>query len=124
MTEQDGTSLDTVWQSFHDVVNMSGHELRTWLMTEASGTEAFTASPEMAIPGLSGRVLHVLGKRKVDVTRDDIDTMRTVTEQITRLLRRRPEGAENDEKWRHALMNLGHDPLKPSSPRGEAEPPS
>jgi hypothetical protein len=27
-----------------------------------------------------------------------------------------PERAENDD-WRHALMMLGHDPLRPESPR-------
>jgi len=115
--------FEELWTNFHDLVNMSGHELRTWLLTEASGEEAFTASPGLAVPGMSRRILHALDKRKADVTAEDIEVMERVVGHVTRLLAERPADAERDENWRHALMNLGHDPLKPASPRDEAEAP-
>lgn len=116
------TELDALWTEFHGFVNMSGHELRTWLLTEASGEEGFRVAPDAADRGLGRRVLDVLEKRKADLTADDIDVMDKAAGHTRRLLAERPPGEANDPAWRHALMDLGHDPLKPSSPRGEAEP--
>lgn len=115
--------LDGLWTEFHGFVNMTGHELRTWLLTEASGEEGFRAAPDAADRGLGKRVLDVLDKRKADLTADDVDVMGKAVGHMRRLLAQRPPAAENDVTWRHALMDLGHDPLKASSPRGEAEPP-
>lgn len=35
------------WAEFHRTVNMTGQELRTWLLTDASGEAAFPATPGM-----------------------------------------------------------------------------
>lgn len=115
------TELEELWTEFHGFVNMSGHELRTWLLTEASDEEGFHLAPDAADRGLGRRVLDVLDKRKADLTADDVEVMEKTVGRTRRLLAERPPNAENDTTWRHALMDLGHDPLKPSSPRGEAD---
>jgi hypothetical protein len=48
----DRIPLDTelVWDSFHEVVNMTSEELRIWLLTEASGEEAFGDRPDLGLP--------------------------------------------------------------------------
>lgn len=116
------TELDRLWTDFHGFVNMSGPELRTWLLTEASGEEGLVAGGDMADRGLGRRVLNVLDKRKADLTAEDIETMERASGEIRRLLAQRPDDAESDPAWRHALMDRGHDPLQASSPRDEAEP--
>lgn len=108
-----------LWTRFHETVNMSGAELRSWLLTDASGPEVFTSDPAMGITATGRDVLHVLDKRRTDLTDDDVRTMRHVVDEVAALLSHpRPD----DEKWRHALMGLGHDPLKPDSPRPGDEP--
>lgn len=51
-------------------------------------------------------MLHVLSKRKVDLTKDDYDTMRRVVELVETV------GDKTDDESRHLLMSVGHDPLR------------
>ncbi|KUP97555.1 DUF3140 domain-containing protein [Thermobifida cellulosilytica] len=112
---------DTVelWTRFHELVNMNGNELRSWLLTEASGPEGFTSAPSLDIDVTGRDVVHVLDKRRTDLTPEDVETMRAVVEEVSSLL---VEPHPEDENWRRTLMNLGHDPLKPSSPRPGEDP--
>jgi Protein of unknown function (DUF3140) len=104
---------ELLWEEFHQTVNMTSDELRTWLLTDASGTDAFPADPGMGLPELGTRVVELLRKRKVDLTDSDTETMRQVVDFVEdRLADRPPEGAGN-EQWRRSLMTVGHDPLKP-----------
>ena len=59
-------------------------------------------------------MLEVLGKRRTDLTDDDIVVMRDVVEQIRAARGEEPEPTAGSEAWRHRLMSLGHDPLKPT----------
>ncbi|MFC6886700.1 MULTISPECIES: DUF3140 domain-containing protein [Actinomadura] len=113
MTEPTPADAELVWDEFHQVVNMTSDELRTWLLTEASGEEAFPAEPDMRLPELGTRVVDLLRKRKVDLTPRDADVMRQVVEYVEDRLDDRPPQAVQNEDWRHSLMNVGHDPLKP-----------
>ena len=57
-------------------------------------------------------MLEILGKRRADLTRDDVEVMRRVVEEVTTLRGEEPEPDAGDADWRHGLMNVGHDPLK------------
>ncbi|QBI54521.1 DUF3140 domain-containing protein [Streptomonospora litoralis] len=111
---------EDVWREFHGTVNMRGEELRRWLLTDASGPDHFAADPSMDVSPLGRRVVEILDKRQVDLTGADVDTMRDVVERARRLLAAPEE--ERGEQWRHALMTLGHDPLRPDPSSPEEEP--
>lgn len=105
---------DQLWENFHRAVNMTSRELRDWLMVQGAGEETET-EPEHAGSPLGHQVLEILGKRRADLTPDDLEAMRRVVDKVADL---RGEGEEweptaGDEKWRRRLMNVGHDPLKP-----------
>lgn len=55
----------------------------------------------------------MLRKRKVDLTDGDAEVMQEVVDFVEDRLENRPPDAERDEAWRHALMTVGHDPLRP-----------
>jgi Protein of unknown function (DUF3140) len=112
--EHISAEVEALWDEFHRTVNMTSQELRTWLMTEASGETAFSADPDLKLPELGRRVVHVLGKRKTDLTDDDTATMRQVVDFVSDRLDEPPARGADDEHWRHALMAVGHDPLKPT----------
>lgn len=107
------TSLETdeLRQRFHETVNMTSQELTTWL-----GTEPDLDAPEPGHPGpppLGQAVVGILGKRRTDLTDDDLTTMQKVVE----LVENETDGLSkddvvNDERKRHRLMSVGHDPLR------------
>lgn len=103
---------DELWQEFHDVVNMTSRELSDWLRTEAAGeeTEPSTDRPDLE---LGEQVVTILGKRRTDVTEDDVEAMQAVVDQVRTLRGEEPEPEALDDDLRHLLMSLGHDPLKP-----------
>jgi hypothetical protein len=106
-------AVEELWDEFHGLVNMSSEELHRWLLADAAGENgAIPDGPDALSP--EGRaVAEVLAKRKVDLTDDDLDAMRTTVEGIRRLLGARDAvGGAEDEQWRHDLMDLGHDPFK------------
>jgi Asp-tRNA(Asn)/Glu-tRNA(Gln) amidotransferase C subunit len=60
------------------------------------------------------QVVQILGKRRTDLTPDDVDTMRHVVEQVRTIRGDEPEPEAYDDDVRRMLMSFGHDPLKPS----------
>lgn len=103
---------DELWDDFHRVVNMTSRELRDWLMVQGAGEES-ESEPDRAGAPLGHRVLDVLGKRRADVTRDDVAVMEQVVERVTSQRRDDLEPTAGQAPWRRRLMNVGHDPLKP-----------
>lgn len=104
---------DELWDEFHRLVNMTSRELADWLRVESAG-EVAEELPDQAGDGLGRRVLGVLGKRRVDLTDDDADAMAEVVELVRRERGEDPlEPTAGDDEWRHRLMDVGHDPLKP-----------
>jgi hypothetical protein len=103
---------DTLWENFHRVVNMTSRELREWLATQAAG-EVGEGLPDQAGSDRSRAVLDVLSKRRTDLSEDDVRVMESVVEELT--AERGPdfEPTAGDADWRHHLMSIGHDPLKP-----------
>jgi hypothetical protein len=105
---------DEVWNDFHTVVNMTSRELEDWLRTESAG-QLTEAVPDQAGTDAGRRVLEILGKRRADLTEDDVRIMHKVIGLVR--AERDPEldPKSGDAQWRRRMMNLGHDPLKPSS---------
>ncbi|MER7397245.1 DUF3140 domain-containing protein [Streptomyces sp. NPDC000151] len=110
MSAQVSTEL---WDAFHSVVNMTSRELQEWLSVQAAGQESEVV-PDQAGAPLGRHVLEILGKRRTDLTEDDAQVMRRVCEivETQRAEHRDPQAGGAD--WRHGLMNIGHDPLKPA----------
>jgi hypothetical protein len=103
---------DELWDEFHRVVNMTSHELRDWLLTRNAGEDAETLPDQAGTP--TGReVLAILGKRRRDVTDEDAHVMRRVVDRVHEQRRDDLEPTAGQAAWRHKLMSLGHDPLKP-----------
>jgi hypothetical protein len=105
--------VELAWDSFHRAVNMTSEELRTWLLTESSGEQGFPADPDLGLPELGRKVARLLGKRKMDLTEEDADTMLRVADFVADREANPPAVGIADEQWRRSLMTVGHDPLKP-----------
>jgi hypothetical protein len=105
--------VDRLWDDFHGVVNMTSRELQEWLQTTASGpgTEAL---PDQAGPETGRRVVEILGKRRTDLTDADVEVMQHVVELVRSQHPDPDTGDHDDAGWRHRLMTVGHDPLKPA----------
>jgi hypothetical protein len=107
--------VDRLWQEFHDHVNVPADRLRQWLLSRGSGAEAFGADPDLGLPQPGRRILAVLGKRKVDLTAADVRVMREAVDRVRQLLDERPTGGGPEaDRWRYALLDLGHDVLRPA----------
>jgi hypothetical protein len=102
----DGFDTDLLWESFHRSVNMNSEELRAYLLADASSEEGFPPDPDLGIDELGRGVLHVLSKRKGDLTRTDIEVMNQVVELVETM------GDRTDDESRRELMSVGHDPLR------------
>lgn len=103
---------DALWNDFHAAVNMTSRELQEWLAVDAAASEA-EALPDRAGDDRSRAVLAILGKRRTDLTDQDVTTMRSVVEEVRAARGDERESEAGDDAWRHRLMSLGHDPLKP-----------
>ena len=118
MAEHD-PAVDDAWQDFHSVVNMRGEELREWLLTNASGEDAFdTADPAHPVWRKGEAIVNLLNKRQVDVTESDVELMLEVAGFVRAEL---ADPHREDAEWRHRLMSVGHDPLSPDSARPDEE---
>jgi hypothetical protein len=104
---------DELWDDFHRVVNMTSRELQDWLMVEGAG-EQTEDLPEHAGPPLGHRVLAILRKRRVDLTPEDVEVMDKVVDKVMSQRGVDLEPTAGQAVWRHRLMDLGHDPLKPA----------
>jgi hypothetical protein len=104
---------DELWDEFHRVVNMTSRELSEWLRTRDAGEET-EALPDQAGTPTGQQVLAILGKRRQDLTPHDTDVMRRVVDRVHAQRRDDLEPTAGQAGWRHRLMSLGHDPLKPA----------
>ncbi|WP_307815336.1 DUF3140 domain-containing protein [Streptomyces sp. 7-21] len=104
---------DELWNEFHRVVNMTSRELSEWLRTRPAGEDS-EELPEDAFTGKGRQVLEILGKRRRDLTGEDIRTMRQVVRMVHDERREDLAPKAGEAHWRHRLMAVGHDPLKPA----------
>lgn len=112
----DSPISDELWDAFHQWVNMSSRELREWLATDEAG-ETTEAYPDQAGSERSRAILSILTQRRTDLDEADVPLMAQVIEQIQDLRGTDDDGEPRagNASWRHRLMSLGHDPLKPGS---------
>ncbi len=108
------------YREFHALVNMSPAKLRDWLKSEESHNVGMTSSGEKVTETTPGKsVGHHMGERILEIrtvhkpalTEADYADMRKVAGYIKRHSAQRPGGDVTDTRWRHSLMNWGHDPL-------------
>lgn len=104
---------DELWDEFHRVVNMTSRELNDWLRVR-SAAEDTEQLPDQAGTETGQHVAHILSKRRSDLTRDDIATMERVVDRVHSERRDDLEPTAGQASWRHRLMTIGHDPLKPA----------
>jgi hypothetical protein len=104
---------DELWTEFHRVVNMTSRELLDWMRAESAG-EVAEQLPDAAGTEHGQAVAAILGKRRADLTAHDVTVMETVVDTVHRERGDQElEPTAGDATWRHRLMSLGHDPLKP-----------
>lgn len=104
---------DELWKEFHRVVNMTSRELDEWLRTR-SATEDAEEVPDQAGTETGRHVLHILGKRRTDLSDDDVRVMQNVVDRVLAERRNDLEPTAGEAHWRYRLMSMGHDPLKPA----------
>jgi hypothetical protein len=99
-------------QDFHQIVNMSADELEAWLTTPQSHAVGQKKDGGESVGHASGRrivaILRANGKGLGD---DDWRHMRKVVGFVRRHRAQEPANMVTS-RWRYALMNWGHDPLK------------
>ena len=99
-------------KEYRDAVNMSPSDLRRWLETDESKSVGSSPDGGESIGHRSGRRILEIAEKHVDELDDaDHDHMREVVGYVHRHLAQRPDGDVTDTRWRHSLMNWGHDPL-------------
>lgn len=103
---------DEVRRDFEEAVNMAPKELEDWLETDAS-KDAGWGEGESVGHRSGRRIVEIKRKKKDDLTDDDVAHMRKVVGYVRRhLAQGGPHDDVEDSRWRHSLMNWGHDPLK------------
>ncbi|TXS52460.1 DUF3140 domain-containing protein [Streptomyces sp. t39] len=103
---------EETYRAFRDSVNMTASELTEWLGTDESGAVGQKDGGESVGHASGRRIVDLLNTKKSDLSDADIAHMRKVNGYVHRHLAQRPDGDVTDTKWRHSLMNWGHDPVK------------
>lgn len=102
-----------VTEQFEEAVNMTAGELEDWLGTEDSRAAGRSPDGGESVGHCSGRrIVGILRTKRAERTDDDLEHMRAVVGYVHRHLAQRPDGDVTGTRWRHSLMNWGHDPLK------------
>ena len=98
---------------FNEAVNMTPKALEAWLETDDSRSVGQDDGSGEATGHRSGRtIVAIKHKKQADLGADDYAQMKRVISYVHRHLAQRPGGDVTDTRWRHSLMNWGHDPLK------------
>ena len=105
---------EDIYAEFRTKVNMSPLEMENWLdsKTSKSPGEESSLSEFVIDKKTSQKIIKILLKRKVLLTKGDYECMEKVSNHIDKLYDHKPEDNMLVSNWRYALMNLGHDPYK------------
>ncbi|MFF5366833.1 DUF3140 domain-containing protein [Streptomyces sp. NPDC013187] len=108
----DSGEREETWNDFRELVNMTPAGLEKWLESDDSRNAGQHQDGGESTGHASGRrIVAILRAKKADLTDDDYRHMRKVVGYVRRHLAQRPSGDVRDSRWRHSLMNWGHDPL-------------
>ena len=104
-----------VRKDFAKAVNMTAAEIEDWLKTKESKAVGFKGADGTAkesVGHASGRrIVEILGKKTAELSDSDYAHMRKVVGFVRRHCAQRPANIYTS-RWRHSLMNWGHDPVK------------
>jgi len=103
---------DEVRAAFAEVVNMTPREIIDWHKTEASASVGQDSGDGVSVGVKAGQRTIQLLRIKRMPNANDIKHMRRVVSFIRRLSMQAPRKNRETSRWRYALMNWGHDPLK------------
>lgn len=107
-------------RAFKDAVNMTPTALRKWLASDESrsvgmlpggGRKTADVPGESVGHHMGERILELQARKQAELTDDDLADMRKVVGYVHRHMAQRPSGDAMDTRWRHSLMNWGHDPV-------------
>jgi hypothetical protein len=107
-------SDDEVRAAFAQIINMSPREIADWHATDQSASVGQDSGDGVSVGVKAGQRTIQLLRIKRMPNADDIKHMRRVISFIRRLSMQAPRKNRETSRWRYALMNWGHDPLKPS----------
>ncbi len=106
---------DRVAADFAAAVNMTADELEDWLTTPESlkvGWKGADGSARESVGHASGRrIIAILRTAASDLGSEDYAHMRKVVGYVRRHSAQEPVNIVTS-RWRYALMNWGHDPLR------------
>lgn len=108
------TTDDEVRAAFAQIVNMTPREIEDWHKTEASASVGQDSGDGVSVGVKAGQRTIQLLRIKRMPNADDIKHMRRVVNFIRRQVMLAPRQNRETSRWRYALMNWGHDPLKPT----------
>ena len=104
---------ESIYQEFHDLVNMQPKELEQWLQTDESKAVGLSEDGGESVGHKSGRrIIEIKRTKKADLVDDDIAHMQKVNGYIKRHTAQRPKGDVSETNWCYSLKNWGYDPTK------------
>jgi hypothetical protein len=107
------TSREHVAEQWDALVNVSPAELADWLETDESWAVGYKGYGEESVGHAAGRrIVVLLDTDRRDWLDDDWSLARKAVGVIRRHRAQWPEGDVSASRWRHALLNWGHDPLR------------
>lgn len=98
--------------TFHTLVNLSPREMEDWHKTDESKSVGQDSGDGVSVGVKAGQRTIQLLRIKRAPNADDIKHMRRVVSFINRMLSQSPRKRRETSRWRYALMNWGHDPLR------------
>jgi hypothetical protein len=98
---------------FAELVNMDPHEIEQWHATDFSRSVGQDSGDGVSVGVKAGQRTIALLRSERAPDADDIRHMRRVINFIRRQQSCAPRRKRETSRWRYALMNWGHDPLKP-----------
>ena len=112
MSSASRASDDQTRALFAQLVNMNSREIEAWHLTENSKSVGQDSGDGVSVGVKAGQRTLQLLRIKRAPSADDIKHMRRVVSFIRRLASQAPRRNRETSRWRYALMNWGHDPLK------------
>jgi len=108
-----GKSHDEIWAEWSELVNIPPAELEDWLKSEESRSVGDSGDASSTGHKSGERIVALRRTRKAELSEDDWDHMGKVVGYIKRhCAQGGPAEDVETSKWRHSLMNWGHDPLR------------
>jgi hypothetical protein len=105
---------EDIFAEFRSKVNMSPLEIEKWLETKTSKAPGQESCQSECVidKKISQKIIRILLKRKVLLTKSDYECMEKVVHHIDTLYDHKPQDNMLASDWCYALMNLGHEPYK------------